>query len=106
MVTVKPEKEIIRKKINQLKLDRIRAKAKNKILSYLLVKIKEGLTLSQLEVIINKLIVSNVQYEERITTFLQMNYHLKGSFNSWDIQKERKKMYEEKKINNETKSAI
>ena len=96
MVVVKPDKEIIRRKINELKLDRVRAKAKNKILSHVLAKMKEGLSLQELEEIINKLIVSNVQYEERILNFLEMNYHLKGTYNSWDIIKQRKELYKNK----------
>jgi hypothetical protein len=44
---------------------------------------KEGLSLQELEEMINKLIVSNVQYEERILNFLEINYHLKGSYNSF-----------------------
>ena len=56
MVVVKPDKQIIRRKINELKLDRVRAKAKNKILSHELAKMKEGLSLQELEEIINKLI--------------------------------------------------
>jgi len=99
MVVVKPEKEVIRKKINQLKLDRIRAKAKNKILSHLLLKIKEGVSVQELETIVSNLIVSNVQYVERISTFLDLRYNLKDAYNSWDIGKERKKLYKEKMKN-------
>jgi hypothetical protein len=51
MVVVKPDKEIIRRKINELKLDRVRAKAKNKILSHVLAKMKEGLSLQELKII-------------------------------------------------------
>ena len=57
---------------------------------------KQGLSLQQLEEMINKLIVSNVQYEERILNFLEINYHLKGSYNSWDIIKQRKELYRNK----------
>jgi hypothetical protein len=96
MVVVKPEQEVIRKKINQLKLDRVRARAKNKILSHILLQIKEGKSIQELEEIINKLIVSNVQYEQRISTVLDTNYYVKGSFNSWDLQKKRRELYKDK----------
>jgi hypothetical protein len=96
MVVVKPEQEVIRKKINQLKLDRVRARAKNKILSHILLQIKEGKSIQELEEIINKLIVSNVQYEQRISTVLDTNYYVKGAFNSWDLQKKRRELYKDK----------
>jgi len=98
MVIVKPEEEVIRKRMYEMKLDRLRARAKNKILSYILLKIKEGVPTEELENIISKLIVNNIHYIERISTFLNKKYYCKKDYNSWDIQKERKKLHEEKKM--------
>jgi hypothetical protein len=49
MITIKPEKELIKNKINELKFDSVRARSKMKLLNILIDKIDEDCNVSELK---------------------------------------------------------
>ena len=49
MITIKPEEELIKNKINELKFDNVRARSKMKLLNIIINKIDEGCGLTELK---------------------------------------------------------
>lgn len=49
MITIKPEEELIKNKINELKFDSVRARSKMKLLNIIINKIDEGCSLTELK---------------------------------------------------------
>jgi len=95
MMVIKSEKEIIKNKINEIRLDRIRSRTKRRLLLDLKDRINEGYNLNDLEYFIERFISYNEQILEDMTLLLDDIYNKNYSIK--EIKEIRKNIFKDAK---------
>jgi hypothetical protein len=95
MMVIKSEKEIIKNKINEIRLDRIRSRTKRRLLLDLKDRINEGYNLNDLEYFIERFISYNEQILEDMTLLLDDIYNKNYSIK--EIKEIRKNIFNDAK---------
>jgi len=95
MMVIKSDKQIIENKINEIRLDRIRSRAKRRLLLDLKDKINEGYNLNDLEYFIEKFISYNEQILEDMSLLLEDIYD--KNYSVKEIKEIRKNIFNDAK---------